>query len=256
MQPTNCWAELSLTYMGRPLKNLPIEDRHVSYLLWDWSFKKTIPCIIFWPTNWCRVDWASLHPDCSQIIPHIFFVLPLCYRGAGSYRLHFPGTQVWLLDGSDSEDLVGRLRSMKKGDASALWLLLHCRRSWWRSPPVMPAPSSGPGHQGHSFLPGPCDLGLVIPSYNSGGLSVPSGLSVPCVPYPCNDTSSPFFPGMLTKFILLMSCHMVGFCLLFFFFFHLVLSLITKTFPITSHRDHFIHCSVWLPISYLSPQQW
>ena len=117
-------------------------------------------------------------------------------------------------------------------------------------------PSSGPGHQGHSFLPGPCDLGLVIPSYNSGGLSVPSGLSVPCVPYPCNDTSSPFSPGMLTKFILLMSCHMVGFCLLFFFFFHLVLSLITKTFPITSHRDHFIHCSVWLPISYLSPQQW
>ena len=41
-----------------------------------------------------------------------------------------------------------------------------------------------------------------------------------------------------------------------FFFFHLVLSLITKTFPSTSHRDHFIHCSVWLPISYLSPQQW
>ena len=33
---------------------------------------------------------------------------------------------------------------------------------------------------------------------------------------------------------------------------HLVLSVITKIFPITSHRDHFIHCSVWLPISYLS----
>lgn len=165
-------------------KSSGIKDRHVSYLPWDWSFKKMIPCIIFWPTNWCRVDWASLHPDCSQIIPHIFFALPLCYRRAGSCRLHFPGTQVWLLDGSDSEDIVGRLRSMKKGDASALWLLLHCRRSWWRSLPVMPAPSSGPGHQGPSFLPGPCDLKLAIPTYTSGGLSVPSGLRVPCVPAP------------------------------------------------------------------------
>ena len=236
-------------------KSSALEDRHVSYLLWDWSFKKTIPCIIFWPTNWCRVDWASLRPDCSQIIPHSFFALPLCYRGAGSCRLHFPGTQVWLLDGSDGEDLVGRLRNMKKGDASALWLLLHCRRPWWRSPPVMPAPSSGPGHQGHSFLPGPCDLGLVIPSYTSGGLSVPSGLSVPCVPYPCNDTSSPFPLACWQNLFYWCRAVCWAFALLSFFF-HLVLSLITKTFPITSYRDHFIHCSVWLPISYLSPQQW
>ena len=183
-----------------------------------------ILCIIFWPTNWCRVDWVSLHPDFSQIIPRIFFALPLCYRGAGSCRLHFPGTQVWLLYGLRVRTLLGDWEAWRKRCQCPL-LLPHGHRSWRRSPPVMPGPSRGPGHQGHPSLPGPCDLGLVTPHYTSGGLSDLSGLSVPCVPYPCNDTSSPLSLGKLTEFILLMLCHMLG------FYFFLLFCNYTQYFP-------------------------
>lgn len=178
--------------------------------------KKMIPCIIFWPTNWCRVDWAVFTQialsDYSSYFLCASSVLQEGLAPAGCIS-QAPRSGFWM--GLTVKTLLGDW-SMKKGDASALWLLLHCRRSWWRSLPVMPAPSSGPGHQGPSLPTWALWSEVSNSPYTSGGLSVPSWLESSMCTRSCNDSSS-LSPWHVDNIYFIDVVPYVGLCFVFLF---------------------------------------